>query len=121
MIFILYIVTCVLVTLLFFICLLDLAPQALAQAGQKACPSGREMIMDTTECWNACNELNVFVLINPKSDQPCYMAGNGYQCKKDGRHGNAASLICKLSGISQSIFLVRYAIIVYITTNTLSM
>ena len=106
---------------LLFISLIALAPQALAPAGQKTCPSGREMIMDTTECWLACNELNVFVLINPKSDEPCYMAGNGRQCKKDGRHGKAASLICKLSGISQSIFLVRYAIIVYITTNTLSM
>ena len=84
---------------LLFISLIALAPQALAPAGQKTCPSGREMIMDTTECWLACNELNVFVLINPKSDEPCYMAGNGRQCKKDGRHGKAASLICKLSGI----------------------
>ena len=90
-----------------FICLPNVAPQALAQPGQKACPSGREMIMDTTECWHACNELNVFVLINPKSDQPCYMAGNGHQCKKDGRHGKAASLICNLSGILISIFWVQ--------------
>ena len=88
-----------------FISLADLARIALAPAGQKTCPSGREMIMDTTECWLACNELNVFVLINPKSDEPCYMAGNGRQCKKDGRHGKAASLICKLSGIFISNFL----------------
>ena len=90
---------------LLFISLIALAPQALAPAGQKTCPAGREMIMDTTECWLACNELNVFVLINPKSDEPCYMAGNGRQCKKDGRHGKAASLICKLSGICISNFL----------------
>ena len=66
----------------------------LLEAGLRRCPKGYE-VMDTTECEEACDQLN----IRPsgkkfKDGKPCYKGGSGV-CNQNGAFNRRASLICK--------------------------
>ena len=79
-----------------FLIFLPAEPYFLAEKGDDTCPVG-STIVETADCWTACNDIGGSALVNPKDSHPCYLAGNG-KCRKDGKQGSGASLICKNEG-----------------------
>ena len=66
----------------------------LLNAGTRRCPKGFE-VMDTTECEEACDQLNIRHSGKRfKDGKPCYKGGSGV-CNQNGAFNRRASLICK--------------------------
>ena len=71
--------------------------------GKKDCSIGSK-ITNIQSCRAACNELNKAIGVLRKN-KPCYIAGNG-KCRKDGRQGSRARLVCMIKGIM--VMLISY-------------
>ena len=69
----------------------------------KDCSIGSK-ITSIQKCRAACNELNKGIGVLRKN-KPCYIAGNG-KCRKDGRQGSKARLVCMIKGIM--VMLISY-------------